>query len=186
MVLLGLGDGAGWDGQTEKMAEGNVYSAPPPEPFGSPLSSNCSSFFPSYLVSYLASRRRQTTRRNPTHTHASGPARTKKRTARRAGSIGGGNSRRSSSTGDAALVHKTAENAPAEQNAICSAADRRPPASNIPAPHAAARAALLAPMPARLGRLIPHPGGSKGVHHSGIISIVCCSGGYSLSNSPLN
>ena len=31
-------------------------------------------------------------------------------TARQAGSIGGGNSRRSSSTGDAALLHKTAEN----------------------------------------------------------------------------
>ena len=26
MVLLGLDDGAGWDGQTEKMAKENVYS----------------------------------------------------------------------------------------------------------------------------------------------------------------
>ena len=29
-------------------------------------------------------------------------------------------------------------------------------------------------MPARLGRLSPHPGVSKGVHRSVIITIVCC------------
>ena len=36
-------------------------------------------------------------------------------------------------------------------------------------------------MLAQLGGLSPHPGGSKGVRRSGIISIVRCSGGYSLS-----
>ena len=76
MVLLGLGDGAGWDGQTEKMAKENVYSAPTPEPFGSPLSSHCSSFFPSYLVSYLASRRRPSSSPQRTHTHAHARVRT--------------------------------------------------------------------------------------------------------------
>ena len=46
VLLLGLGDGAGWDGQAETMAKENVYSAPTPEPFGSPLSS----FFPSFFL----------------------------------------------------------------------------------------------------------------------------------------
>ena len=48
-------------------------------------------------------------------------------------------------------------------------------------PLTATRAALLAPMPARLGWLIPHPSGSKGLWRSVIINIVCCSGEYSLS-----
>ena len=47
-------------------------------------------------------------------------------------------------------------------------------ASSIRDPPPAAPAAPLAPTPERLGGLSPHPGVSKGVHRSVIITIVCC------------